>query len=59
MKDKNIVVIEDITNFMNNFGIKVWRNDGKEGYRFLLIDYDNNCIFDYYLYDLFTPVFVR
>lgn len=44
---------------MNNFSVKVWRNDDNQTYRFLLIDYENNCLFDYYLYDLIKPIFVR
>jgi len=59
MKEKNIAFIDEIDNFMNNFAVKVWRNDESQTYRFLLIDFDNNCLFDYYLYDLILPIFVR
>ncbi|EAR88056.2 transmembrane protein, putative (macronuclear) [Tetrahymena thermophila SB210] len=59
MKQKNIVYVNDFDNFMNNFSVKVWRNDDKQTYRFLLIDFQNNCLFDYFLYDLIQPIFIR
>ncbi|KAL4494006.1 hypothetical protein ABPG72_022023 [Tetrahymena utriculariae] len=59
MEQKNIVYVNDFDNFMNNFSVKVWRNDDRQTYRFLLIDFQNNCLFDYYLYDLIQPMFIR
>lgn len=58
MKSKNIAYIDDPNNFMNNFSIKLWIND-KDTYRLLLIDYDNNCLFDYYFVDIIKPIFIR
>ncbi|KAL4476341.1 hypothetical protein ABPG74_010074 [Tetrahymena malaccensis] len=59
MKQKNIVYVNEFDNFMNNFSVKVWRNDDRQTYRFLMIDFQNNCLFDYYLYDLIQPMFIR